>query len=85
MLFRLDEDFFVNEIKVNSNKILRCKSKDVINFAQCSVCQVKKAGLAIELNTSKDLRKMYYTERHTHGLTNRHTHIQTDRQTYIQT
>ena len=54
MIFRLDEDVFVNGMKVNLDRILNCKSKNIIYFAQCSVCQAKKADLAIELNTSKE-------------------------------
>ena len=35
MLFRLDEDVFVNGIKVNLDRNLNDKSKNVIYFAQC--------------------------------------------------
>ena len=41
LLFDLDEDIFVNGLKVMLDKRLNCKSKNIIYLAQCSVCQAK--------------------------------------------
>ena len=49
LLSDLDEDIFVNGLKVMLNKRLNCKSKNIIYLAQCSVCQAKKVELAREL------------------------------------
>ena len=51
MVFRLDEDVFVNGMKVYLDRNMNCKSKNIIYLAQCSVFQ---ADLAIELNTSQE-------------------------------
>ena len=53
LLFNLQNDIFVNGLKVILDKSLNCKSKGIIYLAQCLICQAKKVDLAKELNTSE--------------------------------